>query len=85
MTAEQMLGSIIVVIIMLLPTVLSVYNIVKTRQDKEQGTLKENTAVITELNTTMRTLNSVISELKIDYKNADEKLATHLKEHDKTL
>lgn len=47
--------------------------------------MKENTAVITELNTTMRTLNSVISELKIDYKSADEKLATHLKEHDKTL
>ena len=35
MTAEQMLGPIIVVIIMLLPTVLSVYNIVKKRQDKD--------------------------------------------------
>lgn len=42
MTAEQMLGPIIVVIIMLLPTVLSVYNIVK--KDKIRNIEREHSS-----------------------------------------
>ena len=83
--SEAMVGGFVGVLVVLLPIAITVYNTIKTRQDKKEDLLKENNTVITTLNITIKSLSQTITELKDDYKKADDKLEVQMNEQGKTL